>query len=66
MTSPSILSEPIVGSLDALFSKDPLSLSDGDVDQIVAALRASRDEYIASGGTGRARKIDLSDLDIQI
>ena len=68
MTDPaaSILSEPLIGSLDTLFSTDPLDLSDVQVDQIVTALRTQRAEYVASGGKGRAKKIDLSDLDIQL
>lgn len=39
-TSP--LAEAKPESLDELFSRDPLSLSDSDVDQIVDSLRAHR------------------------
>ena len=61
-----LLSEPAQASLDELFSTDPLSLTDTRVDTIAAALRTQRTEYVASGGKGRAKKLTISDLDIQL
>jgi hypothetical protein len=50
------LSEALPTSLDELFSRDPLSLSDADIATIVEAERAFRAKYLADGGTGRAKK----------
>ena len=57
-TSPLTEAEP--RSLDELFSADPLSLSDRELDQIITSLRANRDKFAAEDAEasqkGRKRK----------
>lgn len=66
--SASPLNEPTIGSLDELFSRDPLELSAQDIDSIVSALREQRKKFVLSEqGLGKKPKaIDLKDLDIQL
>jgi hypothetical protein len=66
MTTP--LSEASPTSLQDLFDKDPLSLTDSDIEQIVSSLRAARVKW-ESAPKGRAPKAepkplptDLADL----
>jgi hypothetical protein len=40
-------------SLDELFSRDPLGLSDQDIEQIVVELRAQRERFNAAEATGK-------------
>ena len=75
-TSP--LSEVATSSLNELFARDPMLLSEQEVDQIVEALRAQRSKWAqeeALGGPVKAGKkanqaitaqLDLKDLDIEI
>jgi len=62
MESPLI--EADAESIDELFDKDPLKLSDQNVDSIVQEMRASRTNWMAeeqaSKTKGKSKKIDLS------
>lgn len=74
MTDPipqgSPLDGPTISSLDELFSRDPLELSDQDIDTIVARLRAQRAQFALSEKDPKAHKkpktISLSDLNIEL
>ena len=57
MTQKSPLEEAQVQSLDALFSEDPLKLSDTDIKTIVQELRRARAKWLAEGGKGPAKKV---------
>lgn len=69
MTEPSPLQEADPASLQELFDRDPLSLTDSDIDRIVTELRAQRARW-EQGQSARAKKapaqnavaLDLSDL----
>lgn len=41
------------GSLDELFSRDPLQLSDQDIDTIVGKLREQRMDWVANEAQGK-------------
>jgi len=62
------LSEPTLSSLDELFSRDPLSLSDQDIDAIVSALRKQRGQFALSekGEAKKPTNLSLSDLNIKL
>lgn len=68
VTSP--LNEPTIGSLDELFSRDPLELSNQDIDKIVSALRAQRKQFKLSEEDPKKHKkpknLSLADLNIEI
>lgn len=57
-------------NLDALFSKEPLSLTDADLDVIIAHSRELRSKFIkaeSAGGKGsEAVAINLDDLDLKL
>ncbi len=73
-TSPNPLLEADPSSLNELFNRDPLGLSDRDLDLIVAEQRSMRAKYEASlregkkpkveKAKGKATDIDLADLDL--
>lgn len=54
---------PPPSELDELMSRDPLSLSDADVDKIIAVQRQARAQREAPAGGGRRRKSDLVEHD---
>jgi hypothetical protein len=69
------LAEATVDSLDELFRRDPLKLTDGDVDKIVAELRRKRALWVQAAAEGKTRapkekaqkaeakpEMDLSDI----
>ena len=53
MTEPSPLAEASITSLDELFSRDPLSLSQQDLAAIVVELRRQRQRYIEAEAAGK-------------
>lgn len=69
-----------MSDLDDLFAKDPLDLSDADINSIVNAFRAQRAAWMteettakSAGGRGKPKRtkeesaqISLDDLDIQL
>ena len=72
------LSEADPASLNELFARDPLSLSNQEIDQITAALRAQRAKWAQEEATGGAKKagkvanqavtakLDVKDLEIDL
>lgn len=67
MTEPSPLQEADPASLQELFNRDPLSLTDSDIDRIVTELRAQRARWEQGQRAKRvpaqnAVALDLSDL----
>jgi hypothetical protein len=61
------LAEASPTSLQEIFDKDPLSLTDEDIDRTVAELRAQRERWEKTEAKGRGKpkelvKIDLADL----
>jgi len=77
-TTTSPLSEVDPASLNELFARDPMDLTNQDLDKIIAALRAQRLKWKqdeASGGAKKAakianaaetKKISVDDLDIDL
>ena len=75
-TEESPLAEALPTSLDELFSADPLSLSDYQVDVICAAFRKQRENFSIEDTSAKKEgrsvkpkvitKVDLNDLDIDI
>lgn len=64
---PSPLTEADPASLQELFNRDPLSLSDSDIDRIVSELRSQRARWEQGQRTKKAPAqnavaLDLSDL----
>lgn len=49
------LAEATIDSLEELFRRDPLSLSDPDVDKIVDELRARRAQWAKAEAEGKTR-----------
>jgi hypothetical protein len=46
-----------------LFARDPLTLSDADIDRIIASMREARLQFKTTGkGTAQKRPVDLKDL----
>lgn len=65
MTEPSPLTEATVDSLEELFARDPLKLSDLDIDKIIEEQRAQRKRLAAMPEKTRApkaKKVDLPEL----
>jgi hypothetical protein len=72
VTNPLLEADP--SSLNELFNRDPLGLSDRDLDLIVAEQRVNRARYEASlregkkpkaaKEAGKAKEIDLGELDL--
>lgn len=66
------LSQVAPTSLDELFNKSPDKLSDADLDQIIAALRAERARWNQTEAKKKIEKaaaksdLSLSDLDLDI
>ncbi len=64
------LAEPSALSLDELFQRDPLSLSDRDIDTIVEELRRSRAKFNlvekekVTGKKSASPQLSLDDLDL--
>lgn len=73
------LAEASPASLDELFSRNPLDLTDGDIERIVVELQRRRVEWVEAEAKGAKRapkaksaavakaivgKVDLSDLDL--
>ncbi len=55
-TSPNPLAEAEPSSLDELFSRDPLGLSDQDISSIVRELRRQREKWLAEPEKKAAKK----------
>ena len=68
MNSP--LLEAQAESLQELFDKDPLQLTDSDVEKIVTELRAQRGRWLIAEKKGKSKSapknITLDDLDITL
>lgn len=66
------LAEAEPNSLQELFDKDPLNLTDPDIERIVTELRAQRDRWVKTEAkTGHKKKaapanISLADLDLNL
>lgn len=56
MSDPSPLAQADPASLNELFLRDPLSLSEQDLDQIVAELRAQRARLAQAQAAGKPRR----------
>jgi hypothetical protein len=56
MSDPSPLAQADPASLNELFLRDPLSLSEQDIDQIVAELRAQRARLAQAQAAGKPRR----------
>lgn len=67
-TSP--LTEAQPESLQELFDKDPLSLTDSDVEKIVTELRAARALWVKAEAKGKKvaapKNLSLADLDLNL
>lgn len=73
MSEQSPLGEAKPDSIEELFRRDPLKLSDGDVDEIIKTFREKRASWIQQELEGKPRakrapkakgpELDLSDLD---
>jgi hypothetical protein len=55
MTEASPLAEATTDSLEELFRRDPLKLTDLDIDAIVAELRARRGLWLQAAAEGKTR-----------
>lgn len=53
--TPSPLAEAKVDSLETLFARDPLGLSDQDLDRIIAELRSRRALWVKAEAEGKTR-----------
>jgi hypothetical protein len=67
-TSP--LAEADASSLQELFDKDPLLLTDSDIEKIVTELRAQRGRWVLAEKKGKKKEapknISLADLDLDL
>ena len=64
------LTEAASDSLQELFDRDPLQLTDHDIERIVTELRAQRERWQVAEKKGAKRpapkNISLSDLDLEL
>ena len=66
--------EPTKPTLDELFSRDPLSLLDQDIDTIIEALRAARQKFASEESAPKAKpaklqapaQLSLDDIELQV
>lgn len=65
MSIPSPLTEASPTSLQELFDKDPLSLTDDDVERIVGELRAQRDRWEKASPKQKSKLEAVTDISVE-